>query len=152
MRYLLDTNVLSELTQTRPDEDVLRWFADHQPVDLCTSTIVLGELRLGIEKREPGRRTRELDRWYRFRLPSLLQGGTLPVDSFVAEHYGRLRAAQFRAGLLRGELDTWILATASVHGLIMVTRNVLDFGGQGIEVINPWDLDGLKGLPGTERW
>lgn len=106
MRYLLDTNVLSELTREVPDNDVLGWFDRQSPIDLGTSVIVIGELRFGIERKEPGKRRTELEVWFQRNLPGLVRGGILPVDWTIVERYGRVRAEQFRQGLPRGELDT----------------------------------------------
>ena len=152
MKYLLDNNVLSEFSKPRRDPDVIRWVQAQQPDDLCTSVIVIGEIRFGIERMVFSRRRTELDVWLRRELPGLIRGGILPVDEVVAERYGRVRAKHARQGHLRGELDTWIIATAQVYGLAVATRNFHDFGGLGVGIVNPWDLEGVKDMPGTDRW
>ena len=152
MKYLLDTNVLSEFTRIRRDVDVIRWVQGQPYEDLCTSVIVLGEIRFGIERMVVSKRRTELDVWSRRELPGLIRGGILPVDQLIAERYGQVRAEQARQGHQRGELDTWIIATAQVYGLTVVTRNFRDFGGLGVEIVNPWNPDGTKDMPGTSRW
>lgn len=136
---LIDTNVLSELTERTPEPIVMNWFDLQTLEGLFVSCITLGELRFGLERREPGRRTSELRVWLEYELAELFRGRTLDVNTDVTDQWGRLRAQQARLGRTRPEIDALIAATAIVHDLTVVTRNVRDFRRIGLDIINPWD-------------
>jgi predicted nucleic acid-binding protein len=133
--FLLDTNVLSELRKgVRADVNVQRWFASVDENLIFFSVLVTGEIRRGIEairKRDP-RAATALERW----LGNLMQAHSdrvLPVDAATADEWGRLDA--------RGRLpvvDGLLAATAQLHDLTFVTRNVKDVVGTGIDVLDPF--------------
>ena len=133
--FLLDTNVLSELRKgARADVNVQRWFANVDENLIFLSVLVTGEIRRGIEairKRDP-RAAAVLEHW----LDKLMQAHSdrvLPVDAATADEWGRLDA--------RGSLpvvDGLLAATAQVHDLTFVTRNVKDVVGTGIDVLDPF--------------
>jgi predicted nucleic acid-binding protein len=132
---LLDTNVVSELRKGRRADGSLRsWFAGVSEHDIHLSVLVLGELRRGIEAIR-GRDTRQavaLERW----LGELLAAHAeriLPVDAAVAEQWGRLTATRPAS-----VVDTLMAATALVHGLTLVTRNVKDVRWTGVACLNPF--------------
>ena len=135
MTYLLDTNVLSELRKGRRcDPGVAAWVSGVADVDLCLSVLVVGEIRRGIEavRRRDGARASALDQW----LARLLRDHgerILPVDRQVAEEWGRLTAARTAS-----VVDTLLAATARVHGLTLVTRNVRDVQWTGASCVNPF--------------
>lgn len=135
--FLLDTNVVSELRKaSRCDVRVAAWQAAQKPEVCFLSAITLLEIRLGIElaRRKDRRKAKGLEAWLEERVKQSFAGRILGVDEAVAEMCGRLhaeRARPFRDGL--------ILATAAVHQLAVVTRNVKDFADGGVKVINPWD-------------
>lgn len=135
--FLLDTNVVSELRKAAQcDARVSKWQAAQKPEVCFLITITLLEIRLGIElARKNGRKkAAPLEAWYVDRVKPGFAGRILPVDEAVGEMCGRLHAESprsFRDGL--------ILATAAVHQLRVVTRNVKEFAGGGVGVINPWD-------------
>lgn len=135
MSYLVDTNVLSELRRKAPNAGVMAWFARRPASTLFLSVLTLGELRKGIESvADRDRRTALLD-WLEVELPAFFTGRILPVDTHVADRWGRLTAA---AGRPIPAIDSLIGATAAHHGLSLVTRNVRDFAELGLDVINPW--------------
>ncbi|MGQ0464347.1 MAG: type II toxin-antitoxin system VapC family toxin [Sporichthyaceae bacterium] len=135
MSFLLDTNVVSELRKPRCDENVRRWIAGADRNGLYTSVIVGGELRTGVERlrwHDPVQADR-LDRW----LVEVLDGfgpRVLQIDEEVADRWGRLN------GTLGpfSHTDGLIAATAAVHGLTVVTRNVAHFERTGVPVVDPW--------------
>jgi len=135
--YLVDTNVLSELRKGRRcDPGVAAWFSGIPDADLCLSVLVIGEIRRGIEaiRRRDGARAAALDQW----LARLLRDHgerILPVDRQVAEEWGRLTAA--RAASV---VDSLLAATARVHGLTLVTRNIRDVQWTGVSCVNPFTL------------
>ena len=134
MTFLLDTNVVSDLRRATPRHARLRaWFDGQAPDALGLSVVTIGEIRQGIEqvrRRDPtqahvlGRWLDDLGRFYADRL--------VPVDQDVANEWGRLRA-------LRSVpvVDALIAATARVHGLTLVTRNVKDVAGLGVVTLDP---------------
>jgi predicted nucleic acid-binding protein len=133
--FLLDTNVLSELRKgMRANVNIQRWFASVDENLIFLSVLVAGEIRRGIEairQRDP-RAAPALERW----LDNLMQAHSdrvLPVDAATADEWGRLDA--------RGSLpvvDGLLAATAQVHDLTLVTRNVKDVIGTGIDVLDPF--------------
>ena len=135
MSYLIDTNVLSEMWRKAPEPSVVRWFARRPPVTLYLSVLTLGEIRKGIETlADPQRRHALLD-WLETDLPAFFAGRILPVDAGVADRWGHLLA---RAGRPLPAIDSLLVATASLHGLELVTRNLRDTQGLGVGVIDPW--------------
>ena len=135
MTYLLDTNVVSELRKGRRcDPSVAAWFSGIADADLCLSVLVIGEIRKGIEaaRRRDAAKAAVLDHW----LARLIRDHgerILPVDLQVAEEWGRLTAARTMS-----LVDALLAATARVHGLTLVTRNVRDVQWTGVSCVNPF--------------
>lgn len=133
--YLLDTNVLSELRKGgRANSGVRAWFEACADQELCTSVLVLGELRRGIE----GLRLRDpsgaaaLEQWLA-RLHVSFADRVLDIDGAVADRWGRLNVPDPVP-----TVDGLLAATALVHGLVLVTRNVRDVHRTGVELLNPF--------------
>ena len=135
MSYLLDTNVLSELRRKTPDAAVLEWFARRPASTLYLSVLTFGELRKGIEGVLDAKRRMTLTDWLETDLPAFFVGRILPVDTQVADRWGRLLSA---AGRPLPAIDSLLAASAAQYGLSMVTRNSRDFADLGLDVINPW--------------
>ena len=135
MSYLLDTNVLSELRRKTPDAAVLEWFARRPASTLYLSVLTFGELRKGIEGVPDAKRHMALTDWLETDLPAFFAGRILPVDTQVADRWGRLLSA---AGRPLPAIDSLLAASAAQHGLSIVTRNSRDFADLGLDVINPW--------------
>lgn len=136
MAYLLDTNVISELARAQPARPVLQWL-DQVPYEtIHLSVLTQGELRHGIERLPAGSRKEHLRAWLDRDLPAWFGNRLLPVDSLVADRWGRL-AAESRRSL--PTVDSLLAATALHHGLQLVTRNIADFRYPGLLVINPWE-------------
>ncbi|MDO8030371.1 type II toxin-antitoxin system VapC family toxin ['Planchonia careya' phytoplasma] len=137
--FLLDTNVLSEVRKAgdgRADANVVAWFSSVEASALYVSAVTLMEIELGIlrvERRDPGQGAR-LRAWMDSRVLPEFQGRTLAVDATVA-----LRCARLHVPDPRPERDAFLAATALVHGLTLVTRNVADFQGSRVEIVNPWE-------------
>lgn len=135
MTYLVDTNVISELRKgARCDAGVAAWYASASEDHLLLSVLVLGEIRKGLERLRPRdpEQAAALERW----LETVAQAfgeRVLPVDAAVAEEWGRMSARRPVS-----TVDALLAATAKVHGLILVTRNVADVQGLGAEVLNPF--------------
>jgi len=135
LSYLLDTNVLSELRKRDPDSRVTAWLQARPATTLYLSVLTLGELRKGIAPLELGARKQMLQDWLEADLPKFFSGRILPVDARVADQWGILIAQEGRP---LPAIDSLLAATALVHGLTLVTRNVRDFQYQKLVVIDPW--------------
>lgn len=138
MSFLLDTNVVSEWIQPRPDAGVVAWLAEADEDRVHISVITLAELRYGIERMPPGQRRRRLDEWLKEDLPLRFEGRILPVESAIADAWGRLTASRETSGRPISMADAFIAATVEVHGLTLVSRNVSDFERTVGAVVNPW--------------
>jgi predicted nucleic acid-binding protein len=137
--FILDTNVISELRKVRlgrADANVVRWADSVEAVDLYISTITVQELEIGVllaERRDPPQGA-VLRTWLDQHVLPAFNGRILPVDTAVAQRSARLHVPDPRP--LR---DGLIAATALVHGMTVVTRNVSDFEPCGVAWLNPWD-------------
>ena len=138
VRYLLDTNVVSEPMRPRPAPAVLRWFEARDPLDLFLSSITLGELVAGVGRLVPSARRRTLERWLEEVLTPQFHGRILAFDVDTAWRWGALVSDLQSAGRPRPALDLQIAATAAQHGLVLVARNTADFAGLGLEIVDPW--------------
>ena len=136
MKYLLDSSVLSELRkQRRCDPALTRWYAESKREGMCTSVLVIGELRRGIERlrrRDPAS-ANALDGWLH-EIRRRYSGRILPVDEAVADAWGRLGVPDPVPAV-----DGLLAATALVHGLVLATRNVEDVASTGVRAVNPFD-------------
>lgn len=139
MAFVLDTNVVSELRKAgdgRANAQVMAWLAGVDAAQLYMSVVTLLELELGVllvERRDPAQGAR-LRRWVSSHVMPEFAERTLPVDSAVALCCARLHVPDPRP-----ERDALIAATAIVHGMTVVTRNVADFAPTGVAVLDPWN-------------
>lgn len=138
MRFLLDTNVVSEPTRANPDQRVVAWLRARPPLDLAISVLSLGGIQRGVSMMAPHTRNAVLERWIGSDLRRQFSGRVLDVDEPVAREWGRLNADGRRRGRDLPAIDGLILATAAVHGLTLVTRNVTDCADRGVPVLDPW--------------
>jgi toxin FitB len=138
MKFLVDTNVVSEWVKLRPDSGVVDWMTEVDEDRVFISVISLAELRRGIERMPDGNRRSRLDEWLREELPQRFERRVLFVDHAVAEAWGRIVARCEMAGRPISTMDGFIAATAEVHDMALVTRNVSDFEFSVKEVVNPW--------------
>ena len=136
--YLLDTNVVSEITKTRPNPNAAAFVAGNPDLWLCS--IVVHELEFGLQLLPAGRR-RDEKRAAHIEFVTIYQDRILPLGRLAAEHAAQFRARSLRAGLTVALGDTLIAGTAAAHGLTVATRNVRDFERLGVEVINPWQAE-----------
>ena len=139
MMYVLDTNVLSELRKVRfgkADPNVAAWTETVDAADLFVSAITIMELELGVLsiERKDATQGALLRSWLEQHVLPEFSTRTLPVDTAVAQRCARLQVPD-----KRGECDALIAATALVHGMAVVTRNVADFKPTGTTIINPWE-------------
>jgi hypothetical protein len=132
--YLLDTNVVSELRKPRPHGAVLAWLKAADENDLHLSAVTLGEIQAGIEltREQDADKAAEIEQWLELVAASY---NVLPMDAKAFRAWARLMHR--RSDTLYE--DAMIAATAAVHHLTVVTRNVADFAGFGVEVVNPFE-------------
>jgi predicted nucleic acid-binding protein len=138
VNYLLDTNVVSEWVKPKPEPSVVEWLAQVDEDRVFLSVVTLAELRDGIERLSAGHRRRRLDEWLRFDLRERFERRILPVDERVADRRGEIVARRTKAGRPMSAMDGLIAATADVHQLTLVTRNVADFESTVSTVCDPW--------------
>jgi predicted nucleic acid-binding protein len=135
MGFLLDTNVISETRKPAPDPNVRRWVASVAGTELYISVMVLGEIRQGIERlrRRDQRKADVYESWL-VGLWRDYREHVLPITPEVAEEWGRLNAPRPIA-----VVDGLMAATARVHDLTLVTRNLGDVSGTGVRLLNPFE-------------
>ena len=139
MTWLVDTNIISEVRKgARCHLAVAAWWSSVEDRDLFLSTLTIGEIRKGVETiraRDPDK-ARALETW----LQAIMQAfgpRILGIDAAVAESWGRISAIRSVP-----VVDALLAATASAHGLVLVTRNATDVAGLGVCVLNPFEPSG----------
>ncbi len=135
---ILDTNVVSEPLKPLPEPAVLDWLDRQAPQTLYLTTVNLAELLAGIEALPQGRRRTELQHALTNQVMPLFEGRILSFDKKAAEAFARINASAQAIGNPISFADGAIAAIASAQGFILATRNVRDFRGTGVELINPW--------------
>ena len=135
MSYLIDTNIISEVRKgQRCNTHVAAWYASIADEELFLSTLVLGEIRKGVElarARDPAEAA-ALERWLR-QVEAAFDGRVLGIDNAVSDQWGRMSAIRPIP-----VIDGLLAATAVTHGLTLVTRNDRDIAGVGAMVLNPF--------------
>jgi predicted nucleic acid-binding protein len=133
--YLVDTNVVSEARRNTPE--AVAWLRSAPPLSIYLSVITLGEIMKGValKERSDRRTAGHLAEWLQT-LRQEFSDRILQISDHVAIEWGRIAALRSR-----GDADGLIAATARVHDLILVTRNVADFDDVGVSIVNPWALD-----------
>ncbi|WP_125776570.1 type II toxin-antitoxin system VapC family toxin [Antribacter gilvus] len=135
MRFLLDTNVVSELRRREPSPRVATWIGGLRTEQIAVSVLTIGELRTGIARlgRRDMARAEALDTWVTG-LEQAYQDRLLPVTHAVAVRWAAINAARPLPAI-----DSLLAATAIEHGLTVATRNDKDFAGTGAQVFNPFE-------------
>lgn len=137
MTWLLDTNVISELRKSAGSADpgVVSWAAAQVPETLHVSAVTVLELEIGVRRKERADPDQGalLRRWLDGSVLPTFSGRILPIDTVVA-----IRAGSLHVPDPRPDRDALIAATAAVHGLTVVTRNLRDFAGLDVPLLNPW--------------
>jgi len=136
VNYLIDTNIISDIRKgARGDTNVARWYESAEDSSLYLSVLVLGEIRKGVERsraRDPAQ-ARALEKWL-VAVDKAFGERILPVDSAVADEWGRMNASRPLP-----VIDGLLAATAKVHGLTLVTRDVRGVDGLGVSILNPFE-------------
>jgi predicted nucleic acid-binding protein len=135
---LLDTNILSELMRPAPEKEVEQWLADQPDASVFISAITEAELRYGVALLPAGKRRSTLASVIEDMLREDFTGRILPFDSAAAVAFAEIAATRRQAGRPIAQADAQIAAIARSRGAALATRNVPDFDGCGIELVNPW--------------
>jgi predicted nucleic acid-binding protein len=137
MSFLLDTNTVSEWVKPRPNFGLMSWMESADEDRIFISVISFAELRYGVDRMAQGGRRSRLEHWLRDELPIRFEKRILPVDTHVAELWGRTVSRSEAAGRPIRAMDAFLAATAETHQLTLVTRNVSNFPLLKA-VLNPW--------------
>ncbi len=138
--FILDTNVVSEFMRPVPAPSVLEWLDAQLTSDLYITAITEAEIRTGIAILPAGERQRGLNAAAERAFGVLFTERILPFDSDAAQAYATIAVARRVAGHPISQTDCQIAAIARSQGASVVTRNVDDFGGSGVEIVNPWTI------------
>jgi toxin FitB len=134
---ILDTNVVSELMRPEPAPQVSSWVRSRDRRELLTTSITLAEIRYGIARLPEGRRKQVLldtaDDIFR-----AFSDQILPVDEAAAEQYAVIASTRERAGKLIAGFDALIAGVCRSRGAALATRNLADFEGTGLDLMDPW--------------
>jgi len=139
MKYLLDTCVISELVKKKPHPTVIRWLNGCDESRIYMSVLTIGELMKGIAKLADGDRRERLQSWVTNDLAVRFEQRLVEIDTEVAWAWGMMLGEAERRGEKLPVIDSLIAATANVHSLIVVTRNVQDMVRCQAKVFNPWE-------------
>lgn len=136
-RSLLDTNIISNVTKPLPSEALVTWMAEQSDEDLFISALTVAEIRRGILEKPPGKKRRELERWFSGPEgpPALFAGRVLPFDEKAALVWARLMADGRAKGRSRSPLDMIIAAVAEANDCVVVTENERHY--DGLKIVNP---------------
>ncbi|MFY9801566.1 MAG: type II toxin-antitoxin system VapC family toxin [Candidatus Acidiferrales bacterium] len=137
--FLVDTNCISEVVRVKPEPRVLAWIEAADEDLLYLSVLTLGEIRKGLAAPPQSRRRSRLETWLEVELQARFAGRILPIDVAVADRWGLLAANAKAGGKPLSTIDGLLAATAIHHNLTVVSRNVGDFTGVPVQVLNPWE-------------
>ena len=135
---VLDTDVVSELMRDNPWPAVLAWVNDQLVHNLFVTAVTEAEIRAGIAFLPEGKRRRGLAKAAERAFSELFSGRVLPFDSEAARSYAGIAAQRRKAGRPIAQADCQIAAIAHSRGAVVATRNIRDFEGTGVDVIDPW--------------
>jgi predicted nucleic acid-binding protein len=135
---ILDTNVISELIRSAPDARVKQWTDEQVVTDLHLTSITVAELGYGVARLSPGRRRDDLARRIDGLMVRLFTERVLSFDQAAAEFYGGVAVVRERVGRPIDIPDAQIASVCLQRGAVLATRNVRDFEGLGLTLIDPW--------------
>ena len=136
-RYVLDTNIISDVTRPQPAEALVKWMAGQADENLFIASLTVGEIRRGLLQIPAGAKRRALERWFAGPegLQALFAGRVLPFDEAAALVWARLMAEGTAMGRPRSALDMIVAAIAEANDCVVATGNEMDFAG--IAIVNP---------------
>jgi len=135
LRYLVDTNILSDMTKKQPDNSIVKWFENTAETDMFVSVISIGELVFGIAKLPDGAKKTKVSAWLKEFIHEGFGDRIVGIDRDVMEIWGEMSAKLTRS---LSKMDTLIAASAITYGMTVVTANVRDFKDiPGLKFLNP---------------
>ena len=137
--FILDTNIVSEFMRERPHPAVLHWLDDRMERDLFVAAVTQAEVLAGIALLPGGKRRQGLAAAADHAFDGMFADRVLPFDRSAARAYAGIAAPRRRVGRPISQADCQIAAIAAARGGTLVTRNVRDFEGTGVAVVNPWE-------------
>lgn len=138
MNFLLDTCLISEPKQKKPNERVLEWLDAQDESKLYLSVLTIGEIKKGIARLESSRKKTELEKWLE-KLRARFSRRIVPSTEKTFLVWGKMYGEFERKGSVRPAFDSLLEATALEHDLIFVTRNVKNFQNSQVTILNPWE-------------
>jgi predicted nucleic acid-binding protein len=138
VNFLLDTNVVSELVKLSPNARVVRWLFETDEDAVFLSVVTIAEIRYGIDGMSPGNRRDRLIVWLENDLIARFEPRILSVGLGIADAWGAMVARSNKIGKKLTVMDGFLAATAEIHGMTLVTRNIRHFENLGINLFNPW--------------
>ena len=141
---VLDTNVLSELMRQQPSDPVLAWADQLNSQEVAITAMNEAEILHGIARLRDAQRRQQLQQGWETLLANVLQQPVLPFNSAAAQWFTALVSHREGLGRPISTADAVIAATALAHDGQLATRNTADFDAIGLQLINPWDLDGIQ--------
>jgi predicted nucleic acid-binding protein len=135
---VLDTNVLSEPLRPAPAQAVVDWLDAQTPETLYLTTVCLAELLAGVESLPAGKRRAALKQAVTEQVLPLFKGRILSFDTQAVQAFAMVHAGALKQGNAISFADCAIAAIAAAHGCMVATRNVRDFKGTGVRIIDPW--------------
>jgi predicted nucleic acid-binding protein len=145
VKFLLDTCLVSELVKKVPNPNVVSWLDERDEQSLFLSVLTIGELQKGVSKLPASVRKDNLQVWIEHDLAERFEGRILELDMDTALTWGKLQGEAEQRGEKLPVMDSLIAATATTHGLFVVTRNTRDLERCQARVLNPWDIDPAAG-------
>jgi predicted nucleic acid-binding protein len=137
MKYLVDTNILSDMTKPQPNKGVMNWFSNTIDTDMFISVISIGEIVCGIEKLPDSTKKVNLSAWFNEIIQDGFTDRIANIDTNIITIWGKLQAKLPRPLQIQ---DTLIAATALARDMTVVTRNIKDFKDiADIKLLNPWE-------------
>ena len=138
MNFLLDTNVISEPKQKKPNRKVLEWLGEQDESKIFLSVLTIGEIRKGIARLDSGKKKAELEKWLE-KLRNRFARRILPLSERTFLVWGKMCGEFENKGIVRSALDSLLEATALEQDVILVTRNVKNFQDSQVTILNPWE-------------
>ena len=140
MKFLLDTNVLSEPLRPEPDPGVVAWLDATDEDRLFISVIAIAELSHGVSLLPTGQKRQRLEDWLNHDLNERFFDRMIDIDRETAVIWGEVMAKARKDGWVLSLMDGFLAATALRHSLIVVSRNEKDFARTGVNLLNPWTI------------
>jgi toxin FitB len=138
VRFLLDTNVISEWTKPKPDPAVVAWLEAADEDTLYLSVLAFAEIRLGIELLPEGRKRARISAWLDGDLAARFEGRIIGIEREIAEAWAEIVARGRARGATPPVIDAFLAATALVHHMTLATRNERDLAALDVPILNPW--------------